>query len=176
MFPLAHLAFGYLAAAAVQRIRNQPPPRRWILVAVLFGTQIPDLVDKPLVYVGVLSSGRSLGHSLLVALPLLVVVLRVGHRLGYGEHAIAFTVGVLSHYVGDTYRSLLAGNFDSVRFLLWPVFPPLDYPVDSTPPWIRAINSVTNPQHRIQFVLVGIAVAIWAFDLYRRRQQARHQQ
>lgn len=169
MLPLGHLAFGYLSAALVQRLRNHPPPRRWILAAVVLGTQLPDLVDKPLVYVGVLSSGRSLGHSLLVALPLLVLVLRVGHRMGYGEHAIALTVGVLSHYVGDTYRLLLAGDFGSVRFLLWPVLPALDYPSDGIPPWIRAIESVTDPQHPVQFVLVAVAVAIWAYDLYARR-------
>ncbi|WP_416840430.1 metal-dependent hydrolase [Haloferax sp. DFSO52] len=175
MFPLGHLAFAYLSVVFVQRVRNRPLPSGWVIVAALFGSQLPDLIDKPLVYFGVLASGRSLGHSLLVAIPVLAVVLRLGYRAGYGDYAVALSVGVLSHYLGDSYRAFLAGDWYSTRYLLWPVFPAIDYPSDGVPPWVRAINSVSNPNHRVQWVLVVIALAVWGYDYYTRRQRLSNQ-
>lgn len=168
MFPIGHLALGYLSVALVQRGRNRPLPNGWLLAAAVFGSQLPDLVDKPLAYYGVLVSGRSLGHSLLVVLPALAVVYRLSERAGYREHAIALAVGVLSHYVGDVYRPILNGNWDAVRFLLWPVVPAIDYPMDGVPPWIRVVNSVGDPRFTFQYLLAALALGIWLYDRYAR--------
>lgn len=170
MFPIGHLAVGYLSVALVQRIRGRPLPNGWLLAVTLFGSQLPDLVDKPLVYVGVLASGRSLGHSLLVVLPVLAVVYRLSAQSGNSEYGLAFVLGVLSHYVGDTYRLLLAGDWYAARFLLWPVVPPIDYPSDGIPPWIRVINSIGDPRFTFQYALAALALGIWLYDRHTRSQ------
>ncbi|KAB1187535.1 MULTISPECIES: metal-dependent hydrolase [Haloferax] len=171
MFPIGHLALGYLSVALVWRLRGRALPTGWMLAAALLGSQLPDIIDKPLAYYGVLVSGRSLGHSLLVMLPVLAVVSFVGWREGYGEYAVAFTVGTLSHYIGDTYRLLLAGDWDVLTFLLWPAFPATVYPADDVPPWIRVVNSVGDPQFNVQYVLAVVAFGIWAYNRISRRQR-----
>lgn len=171
MFPIGHLALGYLSVSLIQRIRGQNLPNGWVLAVTALGSQLPDLIDKPLVYIGVLASGRSLGHSLLVMLPVLAIGYQLGRRAGYHEHLIACIVGVLSHYLGDTYRLALAGDWYSARFLLWPVFPAIDYPSDGVPPWIRVINSFGDPRFYFQYGLAALAFGIWLYDWYTRSRR-----
>ena len=40
---------------------------------------------------------------------------------------MAFVVGYGSHLLADSYRAALAGRFDELTFLLWPVLPSPDY-------------------------------------------------
>ncbi|WP_144905886.1 metal-dependent hydrolase [Halobellus captivus] len=167
MFPIGHFALGYLAVALVRRIRDRPLPDGWLLGAVFVGSQLPDLIDKPLTYYGVLESGRSFGHSLLVMGPVLIALLVVARRRGYGEASVALVVASLAHFVGDTYRIVLAGEWNALRFLLWPVFPPIDYPSDGIPPWIRVFNSLGDPRFLFQYALAVLAFGIWLSSRYR---------
>ncbi|KAB1198224.1 metal-dependent hydrolase [Haloferax sp. MBLA0078] len=169
MFPLGHLAFGYLSYVLIRLARQEPLPQGWLLLTVLVGTQIPDIIDKPLSYVGILPSGRSLGHSVLVIAPILVVVVLWAHREGHTEYAIAGSVGLLSHYVGDVYKTALTGDWWSMRFLLWPLYPVS--PSDGTPPWIRVIESSGDPQYRAQNALAVFAVLLWAANKIWRAQR-----
>jgi len=95
------------------------------------GTQFPDLVDKPLAwYVGVLPTGRTLAHSALTAtvvIAALWVVLDT-HR----TVTTAFSVGYVSHLFGDALRPALAGNYQSLAFLAWPVLPPVRYETEGS--------------------------------------------
>ncbi|ELZ55710.1 MULTISPECIES: metal-dependent hydrolase [unclassified Haloferax] len=173
MFPIGHLALGYLSVALFRVGRRRPLPTGWTLAAALVGSQLPDLIDKPLAYYGVLVSGRSLGHSLLVMLPALVALVGVGYRLGYGEHATALVVATLSHYLGDTSRALLAGDWGSMQFLLWPLFPATDYAADSVPPWVRVLESLGDPRYNLQYALAVVAFGIWLVNrLDNRRARA----
>ncbi|MFC7202638.1 metal-dependent hydrolase [Haloferax namakaokahaiae] len=171
MFPIGHLALGYLSAALVRTGRGHRLPDQWVLVAALLGSQLPDLIDKPLAYYDVLVSGRSLGHSLFFVLPVLTVVFFAGRRAGYGEYALAFVVGTLSHFLGDTYRLALAGDWESLTFLLWPVFPATVYPSDGIPPWIRVIDSIGQPQHHVEYALAALAFTLWMYGRYTRLQR-----
>ena len=65
MWPWGHLAVGYLVYSGLSRWRFGRLPGSVATLAVALGTQLPDLVDKPLAWtVNVLASGRSLAHSL----------------------------------------------------------------------------------------------------------------
>lgn len=121
MWPWEHLAVGYLCLSVWRRVRSGRPPDRWEALAVVAGTQIPDLVDKPLGWgTAVLPAGRSLGHSLPTALVAVAVALLVGDRLGRREVAVAFAVGYLSHLPGDVVYPLAYGSGLDWRFLFWP--------------------------------------------------------
>lgn len=127
MFPWTHAAFGYvlllLAVFALGRRVSRAE-----LAAVVVGTQLPDLVDKPLAWgFAALPSGRSLAHSLLVAVPLVAVVLALARYRGHVEAGAAFGLGYLTHLVGDTYVAVYYWRTEEFTFLLWPLLPPYPY-------------------------------------------------
>ncbi len=107
MWPLGHAAVGYLLYTLATRARFDRPPTALALCALLVGTQFPDLVDKPLAwYVGVLPTGRTLAHSLLVLIPVSLVVLALARRYDRTELGFAFVLGALSHAVVDVIPAL----------------------------------------------------------------------
>jgi hypothetical protein len=121
MWPWGHLAFGYVLYSLVSRALWRRPPEWPAVVALAFGTQLPDLVDKPLAWTfGILPSGRSFAHSLLLGTLLMLVVLLLLRRLERFER-VAFAVGYYSHLAGDALRPVMDGEFEHVRFLLWPL-------------------------------------------------------
>ena len=127
MLPWTHAVFGYLLLVLIG-ISLRRRLSRAELLAVLVGTQLPDVVDKPLAWsLSVLPSGRSLAHSLLVAVPLCVVVLAVAWRRSHPEVGVAFAVGYASHLVGDTYVAAYYWRPEELTFLLWPLLPPYPY-------------------------------------------------
>ncbi len=124
MWPWEHLAVGYLCYSLYSRARTGSPPDGPGALAVAFGTQFPDLVDKPLAWqLGLLSSGNSLAHSALTAVLLSVFVLGLSERRGVPQLGIAFVVGYLVHLPGDVFYPLVYGGGPWVEFLLWPFVP-----------------------------------------------------
>jgi membrane-bound metal-dependent hydrolase YbcI (DUF457 family) len=95
-----HLAAGYLLYSLLRHARGRSPASPAV-VALLVGALFPDLVDKALAYVGVLSYGRSFAHSLLTAGVVLAAVAWLADRAGNREAAVAFAVGYLSHVAVD---------------------------------------------------------------------------
>ena len=124
MWPWGHAALGYLLYAVYIWLRTRDRPTGRGVLALLLGTQTPDLIDKPLAwYLGVLDYGRSLAHSVLTGgLILLAVVLYLRHR-GHRRLATAFAIGYLSHLVGDSYTFVLSGQWEFLAFLVWPLLP-----------------------------------------------------
>jgi hypothetical protein len=124
MWPWGHAALGYLLYVVYVWARTRRRPTGPGVVALLVGTQAPDLIDKPLAwYLHVLEYGRSLAHSVLTGgLLLLTVVLLLRWR-GHRTVATAFAVGYLSHLVGDSYSFVLAGTWENLAFLVWPLLP-----------------------------------------------------
>jgi hypothetical protein len=123
MLPWGHAAVGYLLYTALSRSRTGNTPEGAAVLALAVGTQFADLVDKPLAwYLGALPSGRSLAHSLFVAVALLLVLDRLAVRYERRDLSIAFTVGHLTHLAGDTIYGLGDG-VETFRFLLWPAVP-----------------------------------------------------
>jgi len=124
MWPWGHAALGYLLYVVYVWVRTREAPTGRGVLALLVGTQTPDLIDKPLAwYLDVLEYGRSLAHSVLTGgLILLAVVLYLRHR-GHRRLATAFAIGYLSHLVGDSYTFVLDGTYGDLAFLVWPLLP-----------------------------------------------------
>lgn len=121
MWPWEHAALGYLAYSLSRRARGHPPPAERPTVALLFGTQLPDLIDKPLSWgLGVFETGYALGHSLLLALPLGVLVGVAAMRTDRRAIGAGFVVGYWSHLAGDTVNALRYGDPPTLDPVLWP--------------------------------------------------------
>lgn len=124
MWPWEHLAFGYLLYSGYVWVRHGEPPGDRPVVLLLFMTQFPDLVDKPLAWTfGVLPSGVSLAHSVLFAIPVIVVVALVSTRFDAPELAPAAAIGYLSHLLGDVLYPVFLGGGVAVWYLFWPLVP-----------------------------------------------------
>lgn len=128
MWPWGHLAFGlllYLVFVSLRKERTIPPS---VVFALAFGTQFPDVVDKPLAWsLGVLPNGRSLAHSIFTFALVAVILYYVARRYDRTAGATAFCFGYLSHIVGDVLSPLLDGELYYASFFLWPLVPAIDY-------------------------------------------------
>ncbi|WP_277555855.1 metal-dependent hydrolase [Halobaculum limi] len=127
MLPWTHAAFGYLLLLAVVVLLGRRVSRVELL-AVLVGTQLPDVIDKPLAWwFNAVPSGRSLAHSLLFVIPLSAVIVAIAWYRSHPEVGFAFTLGYLAHLIGDTYVAIYYWRTEEFSFLLWPILPPYPY-------------------------------------------------
>jgi len=165
MWPLGHAAVAYLSYTGLCRSRNRVPQGSLAVVALLVGSQLPDLVDKPLSwYLGILPTGRSLGHSLFVIVPLVGLVYALSRRSGHEEYAIAFGVGLGAHLLADG-LPVLWGDAD-IALMLWPILSLEAYP-DGAPTIAGLLgDSLGEPYFLVEFLLAGLAAAIWQRDGY----------
>lgn len=165
MWPLGHVAVGYLLYALATRIRFDRPPAHLPALALVLGTQFPDLVDKPLAwYAGVIPTGRSLAHSLLVLIPVVLAVFLIARSYDRRELGIAFGLGAISHALIDALPVLWGGT--TPNFLLWPAL--AVEPYESGPPTVIGLflDSLSDPYFLSEFVLAAIAFAVWRWDGY----------
>lgn len=188
MLPLGHLAVAYLWYAVFAAARAHRLPARLALVPLAFGSQFPDLVDKPLAYLGVLTYGRSLAHSVftfaLCSLAVWWVTIRLQGRWEPATLAerlrtvtpAAFVIGYASHLLGDSYQFLLAGDMWAARFLVYPVFPVPESPSDDIAPWIRLLEIYQEMGSHPQLNFIILAIVVFAGPRgrqYLRRAQLR---
>lgn len=122
MWPWEHLAVGYLLYSLGSRaVRGERPSETGTLV-LLFGTQLPDLVDKPLSWgLGLFPSGFAIAHSVFVAVPVGVVAVVVADRLDHRQLGVALAVGYWSHLLADVVNTLRFGQDLGVERVLWPL-------------------------------------------------------
>lgn len=164
MLPWGHAAVGYLIYSLAARLENRHPPDGWAVVALGFGTQFPDLVDKPLAWsFGILVAGRSLAHSVLTLTAVAVVLLYVARRRGHETVARAFLVGYATHLATDAVDPLWYGNYDALRYLLYPLVavptPERDYGIVEF-----FLNLKLTPLVSVGLVLAGLALGQWVRD------------
>jgi membrane-bound metal-dependent hydrolase YbcI (DUF457 family) len=164
MWPWGHLAVGYLLYSAFVHLRDRRAPDGFAAIALAFGTQFPDLVDKPLAWsLGVLPNGRSLTHSLLTAVLLVAVVEFVARRRGDGPIATAFAIGYLSHLAGDALYPALSGNLYALSFLAYPLAPPIEY--ETAPSFAAHLQHLSlNSLLTFEFALGFGVFALWLLD------------
>ena len=189
MLPLGHLAVGYLWYAAYAAVGSHRLPARVALVPLVFGTQFPDLIDKPLAYVGVLRYGRSLAHSVFTFVLCTLAVWWISTRLrahwpvdSLGDRLrrvtpAAFAIGYASHLVGDTYRFLFAGDLWAARFLVYPLTSVPESPSDEIPPWIRLFRIYQEMGSHPQLNVILLATSVFVGLRVRRywlRSRASH--
>ena len=158
MYPLGHMAAACGTAWLVRGAGRSGAPNSALLMGridyrlVAFGSLLPDLVDKPLVWFVLRDSdlgGHHVGHSLLFSLMLLAVGLAVAVRGDNRMLLIAF--GAITHTV-----------FDSVTHVPWSLLYPfveLDVPHDDI--LLRTTN------------IAGEVVALLVLVLLLRKPRAR---
>lgn len=174
MWPWEHLAFAYLLASATTHLawRDSPSARGAAVVGV--AALLPDLVDKPLAWwLGVLPSGRSLGHSLVVAVPVVVVLLLAARRSDDPRTGVVFAVAYLSHLAGDVLYPLVTERELRVGFLAWPLGPSESGDTEAVLPHVHELvadflaflGTSTGALYLVADVtLVLAALALWVHD------------
>jgi hypothetical protein len=147
MWPWEHLAVGYLAYSLFERSRQSRPDTAGTL-AVVIGSQLPDLLDKPLGWgTTLLPSGHSMAHSLLFAVPLALVAILLTRRLGIGRAGYGFGISYLLHLPADALYPMILGKDPTFGFLLWPLVPVAE---TAPVPLIERVNAV------VEVFVVGI--------------------
>lgn len=167
MYPLGHLAFGYVAYSLASRFSRGDPPAEWPVFVVAFGTQFPDLVDKPLSWwFGVLPGGRTLAHSIYVGIVILAVVGYVSSRLDRSELAWAFGIGYLTHLVGDSVYALdlySGSNVETAQFLAWPLTQPIVYVIEwHMIPYLQ--STALSLTFAVEVLFGVLVVGLWFYD------------
>lgn len=174
MWPWDHLAFGYLLylILGAPNPRSQRDDLTFIVLAI--GTQLPDLIDKPLAWsVGLLPSGLSLGHSVAFLAILTPLAVSVSNRYGRPGLASALVTGVASHLIGDVLFALLIGSPRPYQFLFWPVIPTAPEPSVGFGPaigevWSKYIRFISTSRGAVYLFLnltFNVTVlAVWIVD------------
>jgi hypothetical protein len=173
MWPWGHLAIGYVCYATYTRYWHDEHPAGLPVVALAFMTQLPDLIDKSLAYeVGVLPEGRSLAHSILIAVPACLLATWVAYRTeGWRARAsVAGVVGYATHLFGDAVWSLLALEFDALTFLAWPLLAAPDYDttsfgghVEQFRTAVGALGSGAVSPFVVEWLLFALMLCLWAW-------------
>ncbi len=177
MFPWGHVAVGYLCYSLFCHLRGRTPTGP-ATIALVVGTQFPDLVDKPLSWSFDLLPAGVLAHTVFFALPFVALVLIIAHRSSRTELGVAFSVGYLSHLPADALPSVLTGD-PSYWFLFWPVIPRPG--VDVSNPIVGPgagaglltnaayyfegyFRALTGPRGLVSIAVAAFVVALWLYD------------
>lgn len=122
MWPWEHVLFAYVFYSIYVHVRRQRRPSDAPVVALAFGSVLPDLIDKPLAWqFGVFKSGYALAHSVFVMVPVAAIVYLFARRRGHGSVGAAYGVGHLFHIAGDVLPVSLAHRTLDLTPMLWPV-------------------------------------------------------
>lgn len=166
MWPMGHVAIAYLLYVGSTRLRGTGPAAAGPVLVVCLGGLFPDLVDKPLAwYLGVLPTGRSLAHSLLVLVPLCLLVYSVSRIRDREEYGLAFAVGALTHSLVDAVP-VLWNDRASASFLLWPYWSVEPYETGVPSPVEMLTAALGQPYFLTELALLAFAVALWRADGY----------
>lgn len=158
MWPWGHAVVAYGVFTLLSILYRRRPLRGAEAVAVVVGSQFPDLIDKPLGWtVALLPSGRSLGHSLITWVVLSAIILFVFSRLDRRHLAPPVIVGYLVGIVTDLSPAVLDGDFSRVTFLLWPVLPSPEFDVE---PSILANFGRLQPADLERLLLFSVALIV----------------
>lgn len=166
VLPWGHAAVGYLCVSLAIRVRYRVPPQGPVAIAVAIGTQLPDLIDKPLAWrFGLIPSGRSLAHSLVFLAALSVLVWALATRYDRRLEGSAFLGSYLSHVVADLLPAALAGEWARLGTLLWPITPVSRYP-DELDRSIIGFFLDLEPAALVspELGITIAALALWVFD------------
>lgn len=163
MWPWGHLAVGYLLYTAYARQQHGRVPRAESVLVLAFATQFPDLIDKPLAWtVPLLPSGRSLAHSVFVLAIVVAATATIARRIDQSAVIAPFAIGYTSHLAADILYPVLAGEFNEVSFLLWPVLSVTGGSATGILAFFLELQVTTSVVFEI--TLVAAALATWIRD------------
>lgn len=117
--------FAYVFYSVHLRWRYRTRPEDWPVLALVFGSVFPDVVDKPLAWqFGLFESGYAAAHSVFVAVPISLVAVAVATRYGRPQMSAAFVTGYVLHLVGDVLPVSLSRSQPYLDPVLWPLADP----------------------------------------------------
>jgi hypothetical protein len=123
MWPWEHILFAYVFYSLYVNLWRRESPDDWPVVALAFGSVLPDIVDKPLAWqFDLVSTGYGIAHSVFVVIPVFLFVYALRKRDGVGPVGAAFGFGYLLHLVGDVLPRSLSRGYLYLRPVLWPVW------------------------------------------------------
>lgn len=162
MFPPAHPGVAYLLYSTSRRLVDGEAPTTLATLSLVGGAVLPDLIDQPLYHLAGFPTTRTIGHSLLLALPVCLAVALLVRRSSLPRPvATAFAFGYGAHLAGDALWPLVLGLRDELGFLLWPVTHMPDY--EGTKPLVE-VGGTTVTSLWVELVLLALAVALWWRD------------
>lgn len=110
MFP-THAAIGYIAGRVTQ----------FSVAFFLLGSILPDIIDRPLSWIGLTGHAHTIGHSVLLAVPFATIAI-----VFLDARAIAVGLGWLGHLAGDLVNvATTAGPANAPTFILYPLVDPV---------------------------------------------------
>lgn len=122
MFPLEHFLVAAIPVFGYYLVRYRQLPSKAMLFVVFFGSQFPDLIDKPLAHsIFVLPAGRVFMHSLPFAIPICILVMAYGTATDRPELSTGFVWAYLIHIPADLDLRQLVLTGDVPQNLLWPL-------------------------------------------------------
>lgn len=160
MLPPTHPFVAYLIYTGYSHaVRGESPKGRAVL-ALTGGALLADVVDKP-IWILTSLSGRTVAHSFLVALPVSALVWNWMRSRGRDKLGFAFALGYLAHLGTDVAWPLLAGAYEELGFLLWPVTPSPRYSGRKTLAWINGTEVTT---YSLEAAVILVGAAVWLYD------------
>ena len=166
VLPWGHLAIGYLCLSLAIRARWWVAPQGPAVIAVAIGTQLPDLIDKPLAWrFGLIPSGRSLAHSLVFFAALAAIAWLLATRYDRRVEGLAFIGGYLSHVLVDVLPAAMAGEWAKLGSLLWPITPVYEYSDEMDYSIIGFFLELELAEVvSFELGLTIVAIALWIYD------------
>lgn len=125
MYPWEHFLLGYVLYSGYLHAIHGRSPTAAETLAVVTGSQFPDLVDKPLAWTwGITETGYAVGHSIFSVPVVLTAVYLGARRIARPQVALAFSIAYLSHLASDVVYPIVFGRGVEPRVVLWPIASP----------------------------------------------------
>lgn len=142
LFP-THAVVGYLLGVY----------SRFPVAPLVVGSVLPDLVDRPLFWLGVTPVPHSVGHSLFVALPVGVAL-----ALVFGPRGVALALGWLGHILTDMLNVLTTqGPAVAPYYGLYPLSRPEATESFNT---VTVVTPVIETGHTVHPVVLGLELLV----------------
>lgn len=175
MFPWEHVLFAYVFFSLFVHLRYRSRPADWPVVALVAGSLLPDLVDKPLAWeFSVFATGWGIAHSIFVAGAISILVYAIARRRGVDRVGLGFAFGYLLHLVGDVVPASLGRGRFYPDPILWPFGNPTSrYDQESYAGGVHFLltkyaNEVLamdlTPLLSLQLGSIVLGVALWIVD------------
>lgn len=161
MQPVVHLVVGYICYAGYTRLGYRETPSSKPTIVALFAAVLPDLIDKPLWLAGIVPVGRTIGHSLLFAVPLVSLVWFVFQKRDRQRLGIAFAIGYGSHIATDIPWHILAGDYEELGFLFWPL---THMPAYTGTKSLGTLAGIEITTLWLEAVILAFGIGLWLYD------------
>ncbi len=161
MQPVVHPIVGYICYAAYTRLSDGNKPEAEPTIVAVFAATLPDLIDQPLWLLGITSVGRRFAHSLFGTAFFIGIVALLARRYGRRDLGVAFAIGYLSHVAADIPWHVLAGDYNELGFLLWPV---TEMPAYSGVKVVGTVGGVEVTTLWLEAVIFVVGVVLWWAD------------